>query len=54
VLLVLLAHKKGVANEKDNMDPDLRICSIEKDVNPARDAQRVAEMLREFPKQFRR
>jgi thioredoxin-dependent peroxiredoxin len=36
------------------IDPDLRICSIEKDVDPILDAQRVAEMLQKLQKQFRR
>ena len=36
------------------IDPDLRICSIEKDVDPVLDAKRVAEMLQQLQKQFRR
>ena len=36
------------------IDPDLKIGSIEKDVDPVLDAQRVAEMLQKLQKQFRR
>jgi peroxiredoxin Q/BCP len=36
------------------IDPDLKIRSIEKDVDPVLDAQRVAEMLQKLQKQFGR
>ncbi len=36
------------------INPDLKIGSIEKDVDPVLDAQRVAEVLQQLQKQFRR
>jgi peroxiredoxin Q/BCP len=30
------------------IDPDLRVCAIEKDVDPVLDAKRVAERLKEL------
>jgi len=36
------------------VDPDLRIRSIEKDVDPVLDAQRVAEILQKLQTQSRR
>ena len=35
------------------IDPNLKIASIEKDVDPVLDAQRVAELLQKLQKQFR-
>jgi peroxiredoxin Q/BCP len=36
------------------IDPNLRISSIERDVDPVLDAQRVADILQKLQKQFRR